>query len=257
MKYLSLESDMTLGAIAFSIEKENEKEEDKDYTQFKDNHFIYDKQTEFIHLWLRFKDIHFLYDKQTEIHDLRWCELPADCEHKTLNELDQKIESENDCVEIAVEMYDQNESKWPFAPNYDEESIKVCLETGDIIDAFYKCNNQWYESVVKSVNADGSINVHYIGCNAGAVLTIDADSICPRATHTNLWKVYLWRGYLFVGYKIDIYDAAYHKWYSGQILETSDEKVKVHYDGYSSNYDEWIDTQSDRLKPLNTHTDPD
>ena len=59
--------------------------------------------------------------------------------------------------------------------------------------------------------------------------------------------------------KIDIYDIAYSKWYSGEVIELKldTKQVKVHYDGYSSNYDEYIERISYRLAPLNRHTAPD
>ena len=56
--------------------------------------------------------------------------------------------------------------------------------------------------------------------------------------------------------RVDIYDIAYWKWYPGRIItfDSTLEQCKVHYDGYNSNYDEWIDVNSDRLAPLYTYT---
>ena len=55
-----------------------------------------------------------------------------------------------------------------------------------------------------------------------------------------------WRKRLGVGTKLDIYDRTYSKWYPGQIIEMNEDgkRVKVHYDGYSSNYDEYMDINS-------------
>ena len=65
-----------------------------------------------------------------------------------------------------------------------------------------------------------------------------------------------WRMYVFVGLKVDIYDIAYSKWYAGEIIEINGEtkQVKVHYDGYSINYNEYIDINSYRIAQLRTHT---
>eukprot|EP01084_Bolivina_argentea_P124838 221222_1 len=67
-----------------------------------------------------------------------------------------------------------------------------------------------------------------------------------------------WRGSLYVGQKIDIYDTAYSKWYTGSIIALDDDTkktVKVHYDGYSTNYDESV--TMDRIAQLNAHTAAD
>eukprot|EP00484_Ammonia_sp_Unknown_P026685 CAMPEP_0197035046 /NCGR_PEP_ID=MMETSP1384-20130603/12943_1 /TAXON_ID=29189 /ORGANISM="Ammonia sp." /LENGTH=1182 /DNA_ID=CAMNT_0042465049 /DNA_START=2250 /DNA_END=5798 /DNA_ORIENTATION=+ len=70
-----------------------------------------------------------------------------------------------------------------------------------------------------------------------------------------------WRKSMVVGTQIDIYDKAYSKWYSGRVVEIGEDdesgKFKVSYDGYSANYDEYIEVDSWRLAPLNTHTQPD
>ena len=66
-----------------------------------------------------------------------------------------------------------------------------------------------------------------------------------------------WRNGLIVGSRIDIFDKAYSKWYPGRIVEVKYErirKLKVHYDGYASHYDEWLDIQSNRIADLNTYT---
>ena len=169
MHYLAFESDTTLGAIALSIEKNN----DYDYEEKTDELSQETKQKkecnypQFIHLWLRFKDINIIYDEPADMSAFRdrWLELPEDYENKTLNCLDQQIETEHSCVEIAVEKYNQNNSEWPFSHGYDQDTIEVCLETGDIIDAFFENHHQWYESVVKSVEGNRA-NVHYIGCDS-------------------------------------------------------------------------------------------
>merc|ERR1712130_401030 len=45
-------------------------------------------------------------------------------------------------------------------------------------------------------------------------------------------------------------------WYTGSIIDIDDDnnQIKIHYDGYSDKYDEFIDKNSDRIELLNTHT---
>ena len=45
---------------------------------------------------------------------------------------------------------------------------------------------------------------------------------------------------------MDVLDTV-HKWYESAILQERDNKFFVHYIGWSSNWDEWIDKNSSRL----------
>ena len=68
-----------------------------------------------------------------------------------------------------------------------------------------------------------------------------------------------WRMELKVRSKVDFYDNAYNKWYCGRVIEMNEatKQVKVHQDGYSSNYDEWVGIFSDRIAEINVYTEPD
>eukprot|EP01084_Bolivina_argentea_P032513 60170_1 len=268
--YLSFEKDISLGEIALLIENNNnyqyddEKTKDCDYAQF-------------IHLWLKFKKISFIYPEskimsgdqdKNNISDNEWVELPADAETETLNRLDQIIDDENIFVEIAIEKYNQKLNKWSYQSHDDfsEESLRKC----DIIDAFCKKHNKWFESVVLHVGDvkqnNFLIQVHYIGLNAEhdtfiprGPRSIQYEYVRKRGCHTNgPDRANWWRGLFKEGYKLDAYDRAYNKWYRSQIVEIGKDKntgkVKIHFDGYSSNYDEWHDRDSGCLALLNQYT---
>lgn len=42
------------------------------------------------------------------------------------------------------------------------------------------------------------------------------------------------------------------KWYEARVVGAREEQVKVHYRGWSSRWDEWIDRESPRLMPLHS-----
>eukprot|EP01084_Bolivina_argentea_P071066 129247_1 len=63
-----------------------------------------------------------------------------------------------------------------------------------------------------------------------------------------------------MGDKLDVFDKK--KWYSSEVIDIKKEEnkiieVKIHYDGYSENYDEYLQIDSQRMATLNTHTAPD
>ena len=79
------------------------------------------------------------------------------------------------------------------------------------------------------------------------------------------WKIEYdenkWRKELIVGSRLDVYDILYSKWYESEVIElrhdSEPKQIKIHNIGYSSNYDEYIHLDSERLAELNTHTTPD
>src|SRR2546423_9188197 len=42
-------------------------------------------------------------------------------------------------------------------------------------------------------------------------------------------------------------------WYQAQVIEVKDNQYKVHYDGYASSWDEWVDNSRIRVAGLNTN----
>ena len=58
-----------------------------------------------------------------------------------------------------------------------------------------------------------------------------------------------------VGDSIDALDTI-RKWYESTVRDIKDGRVFVHFKSWGNQWDEWIDTESDRLAPLHTHTTP-
>lgn len=56
-----------------------------------------------------------------------------------------------------------------------------------------------------------------------------------------------------MGDVIDALDTA-NKWYESTIRDVKPDKILVHYEGWESRWDAWIDRDSPNLAPKNTHT---
>ena len=61
-----------------------------------------------------------------------------------------------------------------------------------------------------------------------------------------------WRELLVVNSKVHVYDKPFRRWYSAEIIEINDDtnEIKVAYDEYSSEFDEWLDRDSKRIAKL-------
>eukprot|EP00475_Leptophrys_vorax_P032356 TRINITY_DN4980_c0_g1_i3.p1 TRINITY_DN4980_c0_g1~~TRINITY_DN4980_c0_g1_i3.p1 ORF type:complete len:341 (+),score=69.65 TRINITY_DN4980_c0_g1_i3:29-1051(+) len=129
------------------------------------------------------------------------------------------------------------------------ERIKV----GDLIDAQDR-QGKWYESVVQAIK-DGQFLVHYNGWSSkwDEWISIESDRLAELHTHSakqispagNVRR-------LSVGDAIDAKDP-WNKWCKATVLKAQRDVVLIHYDGFSSKYDEWIAIESARLAPRNSH----
>jgi hypothetical protein len=63
-----------------------------------------------------------------------------------------------------------------------------------------------------------------------------------------------WRKDIEVGMQLDVYDQVAMKWQAGKIQEQDDDFVQVHFMGWNSTFDEWMDKSDERLSPQFTHT---
>ena len=63
-----------------------------------------------------------------------------------------------------------------------------------------------------------------------------------------------WRESMAVGDVIDAKDSE-GRWFDSRIVATEGDRVKVHYNGWSSRWDSWCDRKDESIQPLFTHTD--
>lgn len=133
-----------------------------------------------------------------------------------------------------------------------------------------------------SSDADGEL----IKVLQGGGLLADLDLVSPNALLLNLWRLGFakccalaiehgadpgisvtdlhevpaepehdrstWYANLGAGCWLDARDTT-NKWYPSTVLMHRATEVLIHFDGWSSSWDEWIPRHSDRLDPLRTH----
>lgn len=60
---------------------------------------------------------------------------------------------------------------------------------------------------------------------------------------------------LKIGQWVDVKDSV-NQWLEAQVIKVNESEMKVfvHYNGWSSRWDEWIDMKSDRIALFRTHT---
>lgn len=58
---------------------------------------------------------------------------------------------------------------------------------------------------------------------------------------------------LFKGQWIDVKDTI-EQWLEAQVIDVKDNRVYVHYNGWGTRWDEWLDMESDRIRPFRFHT---
>ena len=98
----------------------------------------------------------------------------------------------------------------------------------------------------------------------GGVPSIHEDRECPRwgalveSRTSGEWPRDLqrekWRSHIRVGDVIDAKDSE-GRWFDSRIVEVDRDRVKVHYNGWSSRWDSWVDRKDESIQPHLTNTD--
>ena len=89
-------------------------------------------------------------------------------------------------------------------------------------------NGKWYKATILQVE-DGKYLIHYEGYASSWDEWIGDDRIKADYAAGDIVQV-LWNG----------------KWFKAEILKAENGKYLIHYDGYDSSWDEWVD--KDRIK---------
>jgi hypothetical protein len=58
---------------------------------------------------------------------------------------------------------------------------------------------------------------------------------------------------LYKGQWVDVKDTI-EQWLEAQVIDIKDNQIYVHYNGWGTRWDEWIDMDSDRIRPFRFHT---
>ncbi|WP_448530495.1 agenet domain-containing protein [Raineya sp.] len=123
-------------------------------------------------------------------------------------------------------------------PGVNMNNVKKNWNVGDKAEIYWK--GSWYKgSIVAGKNAQGRYKVHYDGYDSNWDEYVDIRRLRPLEGAGEEWQVgdqveILWKG----------------QWYKGSIISgrNSQGKYKVHYDGYDSNWDEYVETN--RLRKI-------
>ena len=138
---------------------------------------------------------------------------------------------------------------------YDIEFTKITLtkfdpallRIGDAIDAKDK-DNTWYSAYV-IFKFDGYIKVHFSNWSSvhDETICFDSHKIAPAGTF-----VYNGNNNFQIDMIIDVFDThpACNKWSSARIIDINEDNIKVHFKGYTEEFDEWILKKSDRVRPF-------
>jgi hypothetical protein len=73
------------------------------------------------------------------------------------------------------------------------------------------------------------------------------------STNTNIQEFDFSKRRLVKGQWIDVKDTV-NQWLEAQVIDVKDDKVYVHYNGWGVRWDEWIDMNSDRIRPFRYYT---
>lgn len=142
----------------------------------------------------------------------------------------------------------ENISSQPF--NNDSRSRWVGrnhqFQVGDIIDIL-DSTSHWCEGQVMKLDFQRhAIFVSYLYWDNkhDEWITDIEEKTAPLNKHT-----YIAGGILKVGQRVEALDEK-NKWLHSTLIDASEKQVKIHYQGFHPKYDEWIDRNSDRIRPF-------
>ena len=108
------------------------------------------------------------------------------------------------------------------------------------------CGNRVFASVCCPVCLETSEPVVALPCGH-AVCEPCFGRLVPPASRQ-------WRSHTQVGDVIDAKDSE-GRWFDSRIVAIDGDRVKVHYNGWSSRWDSWCDRNDESIQPHLTHTD--
>jgi hypothetical protein len=103
---------------------------------------------------------------------------------------------------------------------------------------FTAVDGKKYTGTIKDIN-NNQYKVKYDGVDFEAWLTRDQFKLLDNSSSKYA-----------VGSKVEILWSG--SWYKGEVLEVNNGKYKIHYDGYGSNWDEWVTTERLRAQGNST-----
>jgi hypothetical protein len=115
------------------------------------------------------------------------------------------------------------------------KSDKIQYEVSKTVEVWDSEDEDWYQGTIEKIQED-QFFIHYLGYGSSYDEWVGEDDIRTRdlrAADDN--------GYA-VGQKVKCWDDEQEAWYSATIQQIQNQQYFVHYAGYDSSYDEWVDS---------------
>ncbi|MBW4646802.1 MAG: hypothetical protein KME23_28085 [Goleter apudmare HA4340-LM2] len=110
---------------------------------------------------------------------------------------------------------------------------------GKAVEVWDSEEADWYQANIEKIE-DNQFFIHYIGYGSSYDEWVGEDEIRTRALGSSNENGYA------VGQKVKTWDEDNEEWYSATIEKIQGQQYFVHYSGYDSSYDEWVDQEEIR-----------
>ena len=101
------------------------------------------------------------------------------------------------------------------------------------VEAWDGENEEWYQATIEKIK-DDQFYIHYVGYGSSDDEWIGEDDIRTRNYDSSDDNGYA------VSQKVKVWDEDNEEWYSANIEKIQGQQYFVHYIGYDSSYDEWV-----------------
>ncbi|MBE9210021.1 hypothetical protein IQ244_26710 [Nostoc sp. LEGE 06077] len=107
-------------------------------------------------------------------------------------------------------------------------------EVNNTVEVWDEEDEEWYKATIQKIK-DDQFFINYVGYGSSSDEWVGEDAIRIRALESSDDNGFA------VGQKVKCWDEENEEWYSATIEEIRGQQYFVHYQGYDSSYDEWLD----------------
>ncbi|MEH1806439.1 MAG: Tudor-knot domain-containing protein [Nostoc sp.] len=116
-----------------------------------------------------------------------------------------------------------------------DKSDKTQYEVSKTVEVWDNDDEDWYQGTIEKIE-DDQFFVHYLGYGSSYDEWVGEDDIRTRDLRSTDENGYA------VGQKVKCWDDDQEAWYSATIEKVQGQQYFLHYVGYDSSYDEWVDS---------------
>ncbi|BAY19558.1 hypothetical protein NIES21_54210 [Anabaenopsis circularis NIES-21] len=107
-------------------------------------------------------------------------------------------------------------------------------DVNSTVEVWDEEDEEWYKATIQKIK-DDQFFINYVGYGSSSDEWVGEDAIRIRALESSDDNGFA------VGQKVKCWDEENEEWYSATIEEIRGQQYFVHYQGYDSSYDEWLD----------------